>query len=316
MKFIWITGLLAFFSWNTHPSTATNFENLDEIERIDQGNNPINCVPIASEAGRCNDFRITNPRTIIRPEDCIDPFTNDNIENTCVIDKNLYYFRDYILFNGCLFGRKSDGSCIEFDIKDTCESRKKRLQRYKFALCSDGKVNACVSNKKYGLNNGKEMKNVNNFFQLDLNYALKSGTHIEFYYNKNYNDIAEFEKDWKHLITKFTLCHDFFISCLKDYNAQYHREIEKWCLLHTIDDYYHYNDNFKDKTNVLRFGAHDVKEAYNEIKTNYTATSKDTFRLYVESNKDKHKAFESQFTILLYDPVDENIIDVDACAKS
>lgn len=308
--------LVSFFGWNAHQTTATNWENLDLIERIDQGNNPINCVPIASDPGRCNELRMINSRNLLLPEDCPNPFTYNNMKNICTIDADSNYFRNYLVQKGCLFREKNDGSCEKFDENDTCESRKRRLKKYEFTVCSDGNSNICLYNMKYGAKNFKQIQNVDNFFKTNIDLTLSSGTKLEFYFNKNLIDIDDYEREWRYFLTKFNVCYDFFVSQLNNYNQKYHHQVEKWCLLNTIDDYYYFNNNFKQNINVLRFGAHDAAEIYKEIQNNYTEISKNVMRLYVESNKDKDNIYESPFTFLLYDLNDENLSDPKACAES
>lgn len=292
---------------------ADGFDEIDLSERMDQETPPNNCVTNANDPQLCIRLMEEKSRPVINPNDCFYPYKYNSNENVCYLDKNTDYFYSYVNFNDCMFGRLMSGVCAPFDLHNHCVWKQGKLDAFKNANCPEKLGDICVYDLKAKGVDGKQVINAQGYLKLEKQVVLNTGTKIELYYRTTFIDIEKVEVEWQNLQTKFNLAYDFFSQNQEGYETKYNFQVEKFCMLNAIEDYYYYHSNFKEKTNSLRFGVQQVNATYALIKKNYRETTLNTLRLLFESNKSAPN--ESPFKILLNDPEDIGSTNHDFCFK-
>lgn len=262
---------------------------------------------------RYNKFKQTMPYPLVTQGDCISPFKYDKIKNNCFVHKQSDFFEDNIDTLKCMFGEIPEKGCQAFDMKNTCKWMKEHLGNYKLVDCHDGLSEVCVYDQNPEAQHIREKINFRDYFSTGTKRLLISDTHHDVYFHKDLRDIVNVEKEWKLLIAKFKLCFEFFKRSIPNFDIKYQFQVEKWCMLNSILEYYvNYND-FENQINVSKLTKYDVQTAYKNISEKYKPQTLKTLILTFEDNKAKNSPFESAFIILLLDPEDERSLDLNYC---
>lgn len=313
MNLSWLFTFLSLFYNLQSPTTATDTDDLKNPDTLDPKSNPDVYNPGSSLLSQHKGFKHIRPDLLIVSQDCIPPFEFNPVNTHCYINKESNFFKNKILYKGCMYGTTPEKRCSPFDIEKTCEWMKEHLEKYNHADCSNGIGNVCIYDKKPDAQTVRRITHLNDFFSTRHTNYILSSTHLDVYLHKDLKDFVRLQEVWRLLMIKFTLFVEYFTSATKDFNDTYQFQVEKWCMLKVITDYYINHNEFSSQTNILKFTRNDIQNAYKNIKERFIPESVKNLILIFEENKDRYLPTESEFKIMLLDPQDKRSLNLNSC---
>lgn len=314
MKFLGLIILITSLLFGVTLVIGSDYDTGEYSSNLDPISNAEECVFDPNNLQKCEGLKQLKQSPLLSKFDCLQPYRHSTLHNACIVDKNTDFFIHGISCNKCFFGDLDTDAktCKKFDERKTCYWKKKNLDFYKNLECSDNPYKeVCVIDKKPDVHHHVRVNDVENYFFLG-SFQVFAPISYEVYFHKNKIEIENFEHDWRLLITKFKLCVYAFVKN-KNFRPEHQYQIEKWCMLMAIEEYYVHKLNFAETINVLRYRQNEISNIILTM-TQVPRIAKDQkLTLFFEGNEDRFLPNEARFRILLYDKRDEKSLNHDLC---